>query len=217
VIVGTVFDAAGLAVVSLEPQAIDLTFTDAQLQYSQRQGLKYEKALALAPGAYEARLAVRDEASGRLGSASVRITLPDLGDGRLRMAGPILMREFHEGLTEEQEGPEGVPALRQVQALPRYGRGESLYYQLQVLNAAADGSGASRVTIQAEILQGGELKGTTAEERLQIRQPGPLPPDFTGQVSLGDLGPGDYQLRVVVSDQVGGTRTDRTVAFSVES
>lgn len=33
----------------------------------------------------------------------------------------------------------------------------------------------------------------------------------------GDGACGDYQLRVVVSDQVGGTRTDRTVAFSVES
>jgi len=211
VLVGTVFDAAGLPAVKLDPQALDLTFTDAQLQQAQREGLQYEKALALSPGAYEARMAVWDESSGHLGSASVRITLPDLTDGRFRITGPVLMRAFDEGATD---GP-GTVTLRQVLALPRYRRGESLYYQLQVLNAAADDSGARRVTIQAEVLQGGEVKGTTAEERLETRQEGPLPPAFASQVSLANLPPGDYQLRVVVNDQVAGIRVDRAVSFTV--
>ncbi len=212
VLVGTVFDAAGLPAVNLDPQALDLTFTDAQLQQAQREGLKYEKALALSPGAYEARMAVWEESSDHLGSASVRIALPDLTDGQLRIAGPVPMRAFDEGPTDGQ----GTVTLRQVLALPRYRRGESLYYQLQVLNAAADDSGARRVTIQAEVLLGGEVKGTTAEERLETRQEGPLPPAFASQLSLGALEPGDYQLRVVVSDQVAGIRVERAVAFTVE-
>jgi hypothetical protein len=138
VFVGTVFDDAGAPVASLEPRAAGLSLSDTQLQQAQREGLKYEKVLPLPPGAYEVRLAVRDETSGQLGSASARITLPDLSDGELRMAGPVLMRMVDPGPGVDREA-----ALRQVQARPRYGRGESLYLQLQVLNATTDDSAQS--------------------------------------------------------------------------
>jgi VWFA-related protein len=207
VFVGRVYDAAGLPAVNLEPQAIDLTLTDAQLRHAQREGLKYVKALDLAPGEYQARLAVRDDASGRLGSASARITLPDLSDGRLRMAGPVLMHVVEEGSETD---------LRQVQAYPRYGQDEGLYYQLQVLNPTTDDSGVTGLTIQAYVLQGGERMASSAEEPLEARPEGALPPDFTGRLSLFDLEPGDYQLQVVVTDQLAGTRVERAVGFTVE-
>jgi len=146
VFVGTVYDDAGAPVASLEPRAADLSLSDAQRQQANREGLKFERVLALPLGAYEVRLAVRDEASGHLGSASARITLPDLSDGELRMAGPVLMRMVDPGPGVDQEA-----TLRQVQARPRYGRGESLYFQLQVLNARADDSGTNRVAVQAQI------------------------------------------------------------------
>jgi VWFA-related protein len=207
VLVGTVYDAAGQPAVNLEPEAIDLAFSDAQLQHARREGLKYVKVLDLAPGEYVARLAVRDDASGQLGSASARITLPDLSDGRLRMAGPVLMHVVDEG---------SETALRQVQAYPRYGRDEGLYYQLQVLNPTTDDSGVTGLTIQAHVLQDNEVVGSSAEERLETRPEGSLPPDFTGRLSLFDLEPGEYQLQVVVADQLAGTRVERAVGFTVE-
>jgi len=207
VLVGTVYDAGGQPAVNLEPEAIDLAFSDAQLQYAQREGLKYVKVLDLAPGEYVARLAVRDDASGQLGSASARITLPDLSDGRLRMAGPVLMHVVDEG---------SETTLRQVQAYPRYGRDEGLYYQLQVLNPTTDDSGVTGLTIQAHVLLDGEVMGSSAEEPLETRPEGSLPPDFTGRLSLFDLEPGEYQLQVVVIDQLAGTRVERAVGFTVE-
>jgi hypothetical protein len=72
------------------------------------------------------------------------------------------------------------------------------------------------VVIQAHVLEGGELKGSTAQELLETRQEGPLPPGFTGRLALAHLEPGDYQLRVVVTDQLAGTSVDRLIAFSVE-
>jgi len=204
---GAVFDAAGLPATNLDPQTIDLSFSDAQLQHAQRVGLKYEKALALSPGSYEARMAVWDESSGHLGSASVRITLPDLTDGQLRIAGPVLMHLV-------EEGPE--TALRQVQAFPRYGRDDSLYYQLQVLNPTTDGSGVTGLTIQAHVLHGGEVVGSSAEARLETRPEGSLPPDFSGRLSLHDLELGEYELQLVVTDRLAGTRVDRTVVFTIE-
>ena len=209
VFVGTVYDAAGAPAASLEPQAAGLGLSDAELQRAQREGLKYEKVLALPPGAYEVRLAVRDEASGHLGSASARITLPDLSDGELRMAGPVLMR-----MLEPDPGVDDEATLRQVQARPRYGRGESLYFQLQVLNATTDGSGANRVAVQALVLQGADLKWST-QALLETRPQDSLPPDFTGRVSLARLEPGDYQLRIVVTDQLAGTSVARLMPFSV--
>jgi hypothetical protein len=166
--------------------------------------------LPLPPGAYEVRLAVRDETSGQLGSASARITLPDLSDGELRMAGPVLMRMVDPGPGVDREA-----ALRQVQARPRYGRGESLYLQLQVLNATTDDSGAVRAAVQAQILQGADLKGSPAQALLDTKPQDSRPPDFTGRISLARLEPGDYQLRVVVTDQLAGTSVQRLMPFSV--
>lgn len=209
VLVGTVYDADGAPTVSLDPQSVDLRLDGAQLERAQREGLKYEKALPLPPGLYEVRLAVRDDASGDLGSASVRVALPDLSDGALRIAGPILMRAV------EPESPGAGAALRQVQANPRYARGDLLYYQLQVLNAKTDASGTTRVVIQAHVLEGADLRGSTAEARLETRPQVGLPPDFAGRVSLGALEPGDYRLRVVVTDDIAGTRVERLLAFTV--
>jgi hypothetical protein len=211
--VGTVYDAAGAPAASLDPQAVGLSLTDAQLQQAQREGLKYEKVVALSPGAYEVRLAVRDEASGHLGSASARITLPDLSDGALRMAGPVLMRAVGAGAAPGDPG--GEPALRQVQALPRFERSESLYYQLQVLNATTDDSGATRLAIEARVLQGDDLMGAGTPALLETKPQGSLPPDFTGGLALARLEPGDYELRIVVTDQLAGTAVERVMAFSV--
>jgi hypothetical protein len=124
------------------------------------------------------------------------------------------MRLVDEGPGDDQRG--SGTALRQVQAFPRYAQDESLYYQLQVLNPTTDDSGVTRLVIQAHVLEGGELKGSAAREPLETRPEGSLPPDFTGRVSLARLEPGDYQLQVVVADQLVGTSVDRLVGFGVE-
>jgi VWFA-related protein len=215
-LVGAVYDDKGLPFVDLEPQRVSLRLTPADYEQAQKEGLKYEKVLSVQPGSYEVRLAVRQGGTGRLGSASQRIDVPDTGGGQLTMSGLFLLRAAGPAPAGDTAGAGKEASLRTVQAFPRFERKDSLYYQLQILNPKKDAAGETHLTAQAYVYEQGHLRASTQELPVALSRMGVVPMAYMGRIALGPLPPGKYDLQVAVTDQLVKKTVLRRVGFDVE-
>ena len=208
--VAVAFDEAGESVATLPTQHTAMELNDADYARVLRTGIAYQKAIALKPGRYQVRLAVREEGTGLLGSAWQSIEIPEIAPGRLALSSLFLLRE--------SDAPAGIadsPELHPAQALRRYHRGESLYAQIYAYHPKRDAAGDTRLFAQAEILKKGVTLGKAAPEPMESGEPKDAPVPHTSRIKLQRFEPGDYELRVTVSDANANAMATRRVAFSV--
>ena len=205
-------DGATAATLPTERSAIDLS--DAEYQQLRARGLPYQRAIALPPGRYQVRLAVREDAVGLLGSAWQRVEIPDLAPGRLTLSSLFLLEENRSN--QAPQDPAEPPDLRSAQALRHFHRGDNLYAQVYAYNPKRDASGAANLVSQAEILRGGVTLGTAAPEPIEQGAPQGPPLPHTTRIKLQRFEPGDYELRLTVTDRNANAMMTRRVAFSID-
>jgi VWFA-related protein len=207
-----VYDEAGEVAATLETERTAMDVADADYGQLVKAGLPYQRTVALGPGRYQVRLGVRDDATGLLGSAWQRLEVPDLASGRLTLSSLFLLRE---GAAPESAAPDAGPALNSVQALPRFGREENLYLQLYAYNPKRDAVGAIALVSQAEVLRDGVVLGAAAPEPMaEAEPPGTVP--HVSRIKLQRFEPGDYELRVTVTDRNASAMATRVAPFTVE-
>jgi len=204
-------DASGVPVRALDLKRTRLELVPEDYERALREGLKYFEVLSVPPGAYEVRFAAREDADGRLGSASGRIVIPDLASGELTLSDLFLLRESREGPIGTRVGV----LLDDVQALPRYPREGRLYYQVQALNAARDHGGATQLTIEVRVLGEGGPIASTNETPFEVAETGLVPFAYTGRIRLEALSPGEYELAVTVRDRLAKSRAERRARFAI--
>jgi hypothetical protein len=172
-------------------------------------------------GAYQLRVAVRDAASERVGSASQFITVPDLSKDRLALSGlvvsgslstqagsaaaavsaaptPSALRDTSraEGMVEEIDA-EASPAVR------RFRRGATLEYRYAIFNAHADqATQRPQLTIQVRLFHDGQQVFAGPPTIFKAGpQSNPKRLMTGGLLQLGaELNPGEYVLQIVVTD-----------------
>ncbi|HJQ32183.1 MAG TPA: VWA domain-containing protein, partial [Pyrinomonadaceae bacterium] len=159
----------------------------------EQEGMVYDLNVPVQkPGAYQLRIAVRDTATERTGSASQYVEVPDLGRKRLTLSGLVVAAPSAE---EVQAGP----------AARRFRRGALLDYGLVIYNARADkATGRPRLTIQARLFRDGK--------EVYAGQPQPFDPqqqsgleriEAAGRLQIGnEMAPGEYVLQVIVTDEL---------------
>ena len=143
-------------------------------------------------GAYQIRVAVRDEATASIGSATQFIQIPDLKKRGFALASVILQN----GDQSNQPGLPGIAAtLRQFQ------RGGSLEFLCAVENGHKKGPEVDLATRVRVLRDGKEVYSAPA--RL-IDVPGSGRAVF-GALKLADsMTPGDYDLQVIAAERNGG-------------
>ena len=107
-------------------------------------------------------------------------------------------------------------SLRDMQALRRFGRNGSLYFQTYIYNAQADDKGARDVILQAQIWSGNEMVAASKPQPPRFQERNGAPTPETNGMSLQGLKPGDYELKVVVVDRTAGAEATRNIDFSIE-
>ena len=164
------------------------------------------------PGAYQLRVALRDDGSGQLGAASQFVEIPDVHQGHLTLSS-LLIREDDpaadakppaEGAPaagaegHSTENPDGGPAVRILR------RGKGLVYVCQVLNAQVGSGNQTDLELSTRIFHDGQ----------QIYAGKPMPLDSksqadpknlvaSGAMKLGTaMAPGDYVLQVIINDKL---------------
>jgi len=200
-----------VATLPTERSAMDLS--DGDYRALLDHGLPYQKAVVLGPGRYQVRLACREDSTGQLGSAWQWIEVPDFSAGRLSLSSLFLLRENPDGATTAAQG--SIPELESAQPLRLYHRDESLYVQLYAYNPARDSSGAASLSSQAQVLRDGVVLGTAAPEPMSGAEPGGAVPHLS-RIRLRQFDPGDYELRITVTDRLANAVATRRATFTVE-
>jgi VWFA-related protein len=208
-----VFDESGEVVGSLAPERVAMDLSDSSYAESLQNGLLFQKATALRPGRYRVRVAVREDGEGKLGSASQWVQVPDLKEGKLTLSSLFLLEKEDPA---QEAGPAAGVSLRGAQALRRFKRDENLYVQNFAYNPARDASGATNLVTQAEIWRAGVLLASSAPESMAQADGGGTPLLHTRSIKLQPFAPGEYEVRVVVTDQNANQMTSRRVGITIE-
>jgi VWFA-related protein len=163
-----------------------------------RDGIMYALDVPIKnPGAYQLRLAVRDEKSQRVGSASQFIEVPDIKKNNLALSGISMNGEYENGGKLEAL-VQASPALRRMK------RGMILSYGFAIYNPKLDPSNRPNLTTQAKLFYEGQQIFSGKEAPLNTPQPSKTKRVFAGgSIDLGaNLKPGQYVMQVIVSDML---------------
>ena len=180
-----------------------ITLTDALYDKVLRYGFTYTTTVPVKKaGAYQLRTALRDPATGRTGSATQFIVVPDIEKDRLLTSGVLIkgmpLDQYLKGSTKTDESdPMANTAVRQ------FHTGTAMIYALAIYNAKLDkATGKPNLTIQARLFRNGELVFTGNEVPFALReQTDPKRLGGGGAIQLGtEMKPGEYVLQIVVSD-----------------
>lgn len=173
-------------------------------------------------GAYQLRMAVRDEASKRIGAAAQFVEIPDLSKNRLTVSGILLsgipLESYRQNSSlqpggEKTDGanlqadPNANPAVR------LFKTDHALVYAFNIYNAKVDkGTGKPKLKTQLRIYRDGKLIFAGDEEAF-------TPLDQTdakrllgaGVVRMGtQMVPGEYVIQIVVTDLLGKQKENMT-------
>ncbi|MFL6255844.1 MAG: VWA domain-containing protein [Pyrinomonadaceae bacterium] len=177
------------------------------LERFKREGMVYDLNVPVRkPGAYQLRIAVRDTATERTGSASQYVEVPDLTKRRLALSGLIVASPAPQAAGATVT-PAGLIDQQAAPATRRFRRGTLLDYGFVIYNAKPDrATGRPRLTIQARLFREGQ--------QVYAGQPQPFDPaqqsgferiEAAGRLQLGEaLEPGEYVLQLIVTDALAG-------------
>ncbi len=170
-------------------------------------GLVYSLAVPIKKaGAYQLRVAVRDDKSQKIGSANQFINVPDLKKESLALSG-IVLSSFDPQKTDaaNQQQPTGessASSLARQAALRRFQSTQALQFGYIIYNAKLDKTTQQpQFTTQVKLFRDGKeiFAGReipyTAKEQLDFERIG-----IDGGLQLSGLQEGEYVLQVIVKD-----------------
>jgi hypothetical protein len=211
-----VFDESGAVVGKLPAERADMDLTDASYERALKDGLPYQRASPMKPGRYRVRFAAREDGGGRLGSISQWVQIPNLADGKLTLSSVFLLEKEEPKGEAAQGSADGGLSLRGAQVLRRFKNTQTLYVQLFVYNPARDATGSTNLVTQAEIWRAGVRLASAAPETMAQSAPGAPPVAHTQSIKLTPFAPGDYEVRMVVTDRNANATTSGRVGFSID-
>jgi VWFA-related protein len=210
---GVVLDQAGKQVTSFAKRIVVGPDSNAVDPVGKLVYYNYE--VNLAPGRYLVKLAVRDTASGRLGSTQQAIEIPELANGLLALSS--LMLNERTAAVDDEEASELVGAKRGVARI--FGRESRLRFLTYVYNAkpvAADDNEPD-LNVEVKILRGSQAVLSPALREITIERgsdAGSFP--YVAEIPLSGLQPGEYTLQVTVTDLTTKASATQQIAFAVE-
>jgi VWFA-related protein len=160
-------------------------------------GLTYVLDLPLkGAGAYQMRVAVRDESSEHVGAAAQFVEVPDLSKQRLVLSGVVVSGIDPAAPAATEPDPQAGPAVRRLR------RGSMLDYRYNIYNAALDAAGKPQVQTQMRLFRDGQPVFTGKQMPLDASKQADLKRlGAVGRLRLGpEMAPGHYTLQVTVTD-----------------
>ena len=194
-----------------------------------RSGLVYSFDIPVKkPGSYQLRIAVRDPATDRIGTATQLIEIPDLSKGRLALSG-IYARGADaskpagaDAASADSVGLLSAPpkigggdnALDETGAQPnaaarRLRQGMALDYSYVIFNARRGSDNQPRLKIQLRLFRDGQQVWIKdAPQPDASKQTDATRLVATGRLEITpEMQPGEYVLQVVVTDTISGNQT----------
>jgi hypothetical protein len=172
--------------------------------------------LPISPGIYQVRIAAREQRSGRTGSATQWIEIPDIAKGKLALSSVFLGEQKNrEALTAKDASESALPV---VTVNRRLARTSHLRFFTYVYNAArAPGGGSPDIALQVQVFRDDQPVITSPLSKLGTEGM----TDFTSlpyaaELSLAGLASGSYALQITAIDRVSKTTATQRAKFMVE-
>jgi VWFA-related protein len=157
-------------------------------------------------GPYQYRVAIRDSQSGKIGSASQFIQIPDVKKGRLTASSILIESHLPADWAKLFDPAAGIARsnLQTDTALRTIKLGSVLQYGFEVYNAKLDSTRKPSLQSRIRVFRDGNL----------VLDGQPIPVNLTGQADmqrlqisgalnlLKEMQPGDYILQVIVTDSL---------------
>lgn len=191
-----------------------------QTQEAKNKVSLFQRQLVLAPGVYKLELLVKDRNSGELGIQTLRLPVPNMrNSGYLSFSTLILCR----GLVPLQDFPEKAEmfTLGNLKVLPsldhRFKKQDRIGIYLQIYHFSVDHAKLQpALSILYEVLRGDRVVKSLDDRKGQtIGFVSGQRAVLTNSLKMEDLAPGDYSLRVTVTDQMTGRSSQIRSAFQV--
>ena len=169
----------------------------------------WSQQLQLKPGLYQVRVAVRERSSGRTGSATEWIQLPDTGT-RFGLSSLFLGERKEDSSAGSTSGPQQIS----MDVDHRFARGSALRFQTYVYNPARGDSGPD-VEIKTQVFRNRDQVMNVVNGKVPVTSGGPRLP-YWSEIGLSNLSPGQYILQVTATDRTNNRTASQRVNFSVE-
>jgi VWFA-related protein len=207
------FDEKGKAAASFV-ERISVNVRPERLENALKNGFSYRRVMALKPGFYQARVAIREEGSARMGSASKWVEVPDIGKKQLTLSGVLLSagKEDHNDL----QLANSVYIPQPSSATRRFKKNGAVDFMVYAYNAKVEKNTADMV-IQSQVFSGSKLVLASPIAKMTIPESVDLQRiPYAARISLEEFNPGQYELRLVVIDRLTKATAFRRVYFTVE-
>lgn len=181
-------------------RAVDLQLTDTTYDLAKKRGILYTATIPLEKaGAYQLRVAVRDESTTALGSGSQFVEVPRVGKGLVAISGIVLQGA--------DATPVAEPAVRIFQQ-----SGEAVY-ACEIYDGAAN---KGPLTTTTAVIRDGKI----------VHQEAPVPVEskgrrasvhtvaVVGRVPLRTLSPGSYTLQITAARVRNGKATPQAAQWA---
>jgi VWFA-related protein len=173
--------------------------------------------LPVKPGIYQVRIATREPRSGRTGSATQWIEIPDIGKGKLAMSSVYLGEQTNEEAAATKDAAKAdLPVLVAVDR--RLARTSRMRFFTYIYNAArAPGGGSPDIALQVQVFRDDQPVITSPLSKLKtdgMTDLTTLP--YAAEIPLASLATGSYALQITVIDRISKTTTMQRAKFMVE-
>jgi VWFA-related protein len=208
----TTLDVVGFVINSLGKteagfsETLNANLSPDEYKHALTTGLGYTGQVELVPGSYQLRVAVRETSTGKLGTLSRYLEVPDMSKKRFT-ASSVFLHAIVPGASAKAE-PTPLTALRQIS------RQDDLRFSVVVYNAKLERdkpqlstrltiSRPDKIVFQGPI-QGVDLHGADSSQAIRI-----------GQIGLSKLSTGHYFLTLEVTDNLADKKS-QTVARNID-
>lgn len=218
-IAGYFFDERGKTAASFN-ERININAQPESFELLLRHGFNYRRLVDLKPGFYQARVAVREEKTGRMGSITAWVEIPDVKNQKLALSGIMLSEAGQGGLqdlknnaaTSQLQGYEPRPSS----ATRRFKAGGDIDLLLFVYNARAE-QNAVDLAVQTQIFSGGKQVFATPLMKIAVAAGSDLQRiPFAARLPIKALSAGQYELRLMAIDRLTKATASGQVNFSIE-
>ena len=202
-VVGFIYDEVGKLRGGFS-ETVNASLTPGELRKARAAGLPYYAATQLPPGYYQLRLAVREAATGHIGSLSRYVEVANISKGRLAMSSLFL----HAVDPANAAQPQPLLASRVLT------RRQEVRYSAIIYNAKAE-AGKPRVRSQLIVSQGGKVLFREPEQEVEMKGTDATQLVKVGQLALAKVQPGRYVLTLVVTDPLAD-KNNQTLTRSID-
>ena len=190
----------------LEEKTWNILAKDRDLERMKNNGISFRMSLPAAdPGAYQMRLVVRDTGSGRVGSSTQFVEIPDLRHGKLALSGILLAADASKpaGSIDREEGLIEAADNNKTPAVRIFEPGDTIAMAYQVLNAKTGEDRKPQLQSQLRLFREGR--------EFYTGKPSPLAAEAQAesgrmiaadQMRFNRLPPGYYVLQLAVTDML---------------